>query len=68
MMPGRIKFPNRIKQLRIKKGWSQQQTATMADMSWRHYVRIEQGTTDPSAAKLRNIAQVLGCSVDDLYL
>lgn len=66
-MSKRIKFPNRIKQLRLKKGLSREYVAAMTNISWTHYVRIENGKTDPSATKLRDLAKVLDCRVDDLF-
>lgn len=65
-MADNVRFPNRIKELRLKQGLSQEYMAAMARMSWRHYVRIENGQTEPSASKLLNIARVLGHSMEGL--
>lgn len=65
-MSSSVRFPSRIKQLRLKQGLSQEYIAAMARMSWRHYVRIENGQTEPSASKLQNIARVLGYSMEEL--
>lgn len=66
-MTGKRKFPNRIKELRVKRGLSREYMAAMTKISWGHYVRIENGQTDPSATKLRDLAHVLGCRMEELF-
>lgn len=60
------KYPNRIRRYRLKYGWSQEYVAAAIKMSWRHYVRIEKGETDPSASKLKALADLFGCRMEDL--
>lgn len=65
-MTNKVRFPNRVKELRLKQSMSREYLAAMATMSWSHLLRIESGKVDPSVSKLRDLARVLGCSIDDL--
>ncbi|MBP1129055.1 transcriptional regulator with XRE-family HTH domain [Serratia sp. PL17] len=56
----------RIRQLRLDKGWSQEQLATIAGLSTRTVQRIENGE-QASLETLTAIAAVLGVQVSDLY-
>lgn len=67
-MGDKVRFPNRVKELRVKRGMSREYVAAMAEMSWSHLLRIESGKVDPSVTKLRDLARVLRCSIDDLVV
>lgn len=56
----------RIRQLRLEKGWSQDQLATIAGLSTRTVQRIENGE-QASLETLTAIAAALGLQVSDLY-
>ncbi|MFJ7498743.1 helix-turn-helix domain-containing protein [Serratia grimesii] len=56
----------RIRQLRLDKGWSQEQLATIAGLSTRTVQRIENGE-QASLETLTAIAAALGVQVSDLY-
>ncbi|MGE6468226.1 helix-turn-helix domain-containing protein [Serratia proteamaculans] len=56
----------RIRQLRLEKGWSQEQLATIAGLSSRTVQRIENGE-QASLETLTAIAASLGLQVSDLY-
>ncbi|CAI1530330.1 anaerobic benzoate catabolism transcriptional regulator [Serratia grimesii] len=56
----------RIRQLRLDKGWSQEQLATIASLSTRTVQRIENGE-QASLETLTAIAAALGVQVSDLY-
>jgi transcriptional regulator with XRE-family HTH domain len=55
----------RIRQLRLEKGWSQEQLATIAGLSTRTVQRIENGE-QASLETLTAIAAALGLQVNDL--
>lgn len=57
----------RIRQLRLEKGWSQEQLATIAGLSTRTVQRIENGE-QASLETLTAIAAAMGLQVSDLYL
>lgn len=62
-----VKFPNRLGLLRTKKGWSQEYVAVAVGISLRHYTRIESGFNEPGAAKLRKLAKLFGCTMEELF-
>ncbi|CAI0774706.1 helix-turn-helix domain-containing protein [Serratia quinivorans] len=56
----------RIRQLRLEKGWSQEQLATIAGLSTRTVQRIENGE-QASLETLTAIASAMGLQIGDLY-
>lgn len=56
----------RIRQLRLDKGWSQEQLATIAGLSTRTVQRIENGE-QASLETLTAIASAMGLQIGDLY-
>ncbi|CAI1543573.1 anaerobic benzoate catabolism transcriptional regulator [Serratia quinivorans] len=56
----------RIRQLRLEKGWSQEQLATIAGLSTRTVQRIENGE-QASLETLTAIAAAMGLQIGDLY-
>lgn len=57
---------NRIRQARLAKGWTQDEFARELGVGVRNVSRWELGQAVPRAKALRRIAEVLGCSVEDL--
>ncbi len=51
--PIRFKFGKRVRALRQKKGWTQQQLAEMAELDYKHIQRIE--SKNPTDVKLETI-------------
>lgn len=47
----RLQFAKRLRALRKKKGWSQEELADRADMSWRQIQRLER-LKNPPAVKI----------------
>lgn len=45
----RIKFAKRLRKLREKKGWTQEQLAEYADLAYRHVQRLESDKNPPPA-------------------
>lgn len=56
----------KMKQLRISKGLSQEDVAKLLGVSQVFYYYVESGTRIPSVPVLKQLATVLGCKVDDL--
>lgn len=57
---------NRIKQFRLKNKLTQQQLADLVDVTRQAVTRWESGTVEPSTENLISLAQIFGCSVDEL--
>ena len=57
---------NRIKQFRLKNKLTQQQLADLMDVTRQAVTRWESGTVEPSTENLISLAQIFGCSVDEL--
>ena len=55
-----------IKQLRESKGWTQEQLARRAGVSWPTISRIENDARNPSQGTLRLLALALEISPDEL--
>jgi len=56
----------KIKELRIRKGFSQEQLAETAQINLRTVQRIETGETEPRGDTLRRLALALNVTADDL--
>ena len=57
----------RIKELRNKKGFSQEKLARLADVSYNTIVKIESGESkNPTIQTMAGIAKALGISLDEL--
>ncbi|MCL8268801.1 MULTISPECIES: helix-turn-helix domain-containing protein [Leptospira] len=59
-------FPTRLKELRIQKGFSQEDLAKMVGLHKNHIGRYERGDSQPTADKIRKLADTLGVSGDVL--
>lgn len=57
----------RIKELRHKKGMTQEELADSVNVAPRHVSRIENGINTPSIETLDKIAHVLGVEMKELY-
>jgi transcriptional regulator with XRE-family HTH domain len=57
----------KIRQLRKKKGFSQEKLARLADISYNTVVKLESGESEhPTIQTMAGIARALGVSLDDL--
>ena len=61
-----LKLSKKIKELRTKLGFSQEELATKSNLSLRTVQRIEGGETDPRGDTLKRLAQVLEVKPNDL--
>ena len=56
-----------IKELRNKKGWSQEKLAREADISYQTLIKIERGgIKNPKIETMIKLAKALGVSIDEL--
>lgn len=59
-------FGDRLRRLRLQKGWTQQILADHASLSRDSIVDLEHGYADPTLNTLKKLAQALEISVSDL--
>ncbi len=53
----RIKFAKRLRELRFKRKWTQEELAEYADMAYRHVQRLE-STKNPPPVKIDTIEKI----------
>ena len=54
--------PNRLREWRSKRGWSLKKLGALVGLSYGQVGKLERGDEDLSLARLRQFANVLGCS------
>lgn len=57
-----------LKRIRESKGLTQKQMADLLGYSVGGYVKIEQGSRGMSTAKIYEVAGIIGCSPNDIFL
>jgi len=57
---------SRLKELRIEQKLKQEQVATAAGIERAYYSMLETGKRTPSIKTAKALANVLGCSIDEL--
>ena len=60
------KFKQRLKELRLEKGMTQQQIASLLNIRQQSYIRYEYGTGEPSLQTLIKLAEIFAVSTDYL--
>ena len=60
-------FGQRVRQLRLKKGWSQEQLAEKAGRHWTYIGGIERGERNVTLAVVSDIARALGVDIRALF-
>ena len=60
------KFAQRLKELRLEKGMTQQQVASLLNIKQQSYTRYEYGTGEPSLQTLIKLADIFAVSTDYL--
>lgn len=58
---------NTVSEHRDQHGWSQQRLADELGVSRQTIISIEKGRYDPSLPVAFRLAQVFGCSIEDLF-
>ena len=61
-----INFGNRLRQMRKAKGYSQQQIADLVGVHRTTYTRYESGAVEPPLDTLCRMADLMGCTTDEL--
>ena len=67
---GRVRLlakPNRIKELRIRRGLSQGDVAELIGISRQHYSMVEAGSASPSPRAAKKVADFYSVEIDDLF-
>lgn len=62
----KTELATRVKDLRIRKGFSQEELADKTGLSLRTIQRIENGETEPRGDSLKRLAEAFGVTPDDL--
>jgi transcriptional regulator with XRE-family HTH domain len=62
----RAAFGRRVRELRTKRGLSQEQLAARADLHWTYVSSIERGRRDPGLRAVARLATALGVTFSDL--
>ena len=60
-------FGRRIRQLRLKKGWTQEQLAERANRHWTYIGGIERGERNVTLQVIADIARALGVEIQTLF-
>jgi transcriptional regulator with XRE-family HTH domain len=63
----RGRLAKKIRQLRLKRGWSQEELAAQANMHKNYIGGIERAERNPSLRHIAKIADALGVSIPDLF-
>ena len=61
-----MSLPQRMKALRLERGWRQEEAAERLALSMSAYCRYELGKREPAASALSRMADVYGVSADYL--
>jgi len=59
---------NRLEELRLKKGWTQQELADRVRVSRQTIISLERDRYNPSIILAFRIARLFGVSIEDLFL
>lgn len=60
-------FGKRIRQLRLKRGWTQENLAERAGRHWTYIGGIERGERNVTLAVIADIARALGVEIQTLF-
>ncbi|MEK6608072.1 MAG: helix-turn-helix transcriptional regulator [Myxococcota bacterium] len=67
MSSARARFGRRIRELRTKRGWTQEVLAAKAGKHWTYIGGIERGERNPTLDVIEDLAQALGVPVSHLF-
>jgi len=61
------KFGSRVRQLRLDKGWSQEELAARAKRHWTYVGGVERGERNPTLLVIAALAKALGVNISELF-
>ena len=67
MLSPQQNFGRRIRQLRLKKGWTQEQLAERTNRHWTYIGGIERGERNVTLQVIADIARALGVEIQTLF-
>lgn len=66
-MENEFNYGERLRELRQKCGFTQEEVALRADITTSYYGQIERGTANPTIGMLEKICEVMGISIVDIF-
>ena len=63
----RVRFGRRVRELRTKRGWTQEQLAAKAGKHWTYIGGIERGERNPTLEVIADLAAALNVPVANLF-
>jgi transcriptional regulator with XRE-family HTH domain len=57
----------RVRELRVQRGWTQEELAARAGKHWTYIGGIERGERNPTVLVLADIARAFGVGISDLF-
>ena len=67
MKPVQRKFGQRLRELRLERGWSQEELAHRAGKHWTYIGGIERGERNPTLVVIADLARGLRVKVGELF-
>ena len=67
MTQAQSKLGQRLRKLRLERGWTQEQLAERAGKHWTYIGGIERGARNPTVSVLEAVAAALGVALVDLF-
>lgn len=66
-MKNKFNYGERLRRLRIERGFTQEEIALRADITTSYYGQLERGTANPTINMLTKICDVMGVSIIDIF-
>ncbi len=66
-MKNKFNYGERLRQLRIERGFTQEEIALRADITTSYYSQIERGTANPTTRCLEKICNVLSIPITNIF-
>ena len=66
-MENELNYGERLRELRLERGFTQEEIAFRADITPSYYGQIERGTANPTISILNKICEVMGIRITDIF-